>query len=316
MQRFLHDVMNTKTKGYLLGAVAAASYGMNPLFALPLYQAGMDTDSVLFFRYLLAIPILGIMVKLRGRSFRVGLRAAPLLVVMGLLLAMSSLTLFMSYHYMDAGVASTLLFVYPMLVALIMVLFFHEKLTLNTVFCLCLALIGIGLLYKGEDGATLNPMGMLMVMISALSYAIYIVGVNRPPLNSIPTISMTFYVILAGLFLFVLKTRFCTALTIPMHVWEWGNLLALAVLPTVVSFLCTTQAVQYIGATPTAILGVLEPVTALFLGVLVFDESFTARTLGGVLLIILAVALVIVGGNFTHQLVRFRRLFPRLKRRK
>ena len=310
MQRFLHDVMNTKTKGYLLGAVAAASYGMNPLFALPLYQAGMDTDSVLFFRYLLAIPILGIMVKLRGRSFRVGLRAAPLLVVMGLLLAMSSLTLFMSYHYMDAGVASTLLFVYPMLVALIMVLFFHEKLTLNTVFCLCLALIGIGLLYKGEDGATLNPMGMLMVMISALSYAIYIVGVNRPPLNSIPTISMTFYVILAGLFLFVLKTRFCTALTIPMHVWEWGNLLALAVLPTVVSFLCTTQAVQYIGATPTAILGVLEPVTALFLGVLVFDESFTARTLGGVLLIILAVALVIVGGNFTHQLVRFRRLFP------
>ena len=139
-----------------------------------------------------------------------------------------------------------------------------RQLTLNTIFCLCLALIGIGLLYKGEDGATLNTTGMLMVLISALSYAIYIAGVNRPPLNNIPTISMTFYVLVAGLFLFVAKTRFCTSLSLPEHLWEWGNLLALAVLPTTVSFLCTTQAVQYIGATPTAILGVLEPVTALF----------------------------------------------------
>lgn len=195
-------------------------------------------------------------------------------------------------------------------------IFFHERLTLNTIFCLCLALIGIGLLYKGEDGATLNTTGMLMVLISALSYAIYIAGVNRPPLNNIPTISMTFYVLVAGLFLFVAKTRFCTSLSLPEHLWEWGNLLALAVLPTTVSFLCTTQAVQYIGATPTAILGVLEPVTALFIGVLVFDEAFTVRTAGGVVLIILAVALVIAGGNFTHQLVRFRHLFPRLKRRK
>lgn len=308
--------MNTKTKGYLLGAVAAASYGMNPLFALPLYRAGMNTDDVLFFRYLLAIPILGIMVWLRGRSFRVEAKAIPLLAVMGLLVAMSSLTLFLSYHYMDAGIASTLLFVYPMMVALIMVFFFHERLTLNTIFCLCLALIGIGLLYKGEDGATLNTTGMLMVLISALLYAIYIAGVNRPPLNNIPTISMTFYVLVAGLFLFVAKTRFCTSLSLPEHLWEWGNLLALAVLPTTVSFLCTTQAVQYIGATPTAILGVLEPVTALFIGVLVFDEAFTVRTAGGVVLIILAVALVIAGGNFTHQLVRFRHLFPRLKRRK
>lgn len=118
--------MNTKTKGYLLGAVAVASYGMNPLFALPLYRAGMNTDDVLFFRYLLAIPILGIMVWLRGRSFRVEAKAIPLLAVMGLLVAMSSLTLFLSYHYMDAGIASTLLFVYPMMVALIMVFFFTK----------------------------------------------------------------------------------------------------------------------------------------------------------------------------------------------
>ena len=62
--------MNVKAKGYVLGVIAAATYGMNPLFALPLYEAGMNPDSVLFFRYLFAIPVLGAMIKLRGRDFK------------------------------------------------------------------------------------------------------------------------------------------------------------------------------------------------------------------------------------------------------
>ena len=112
--------MNAKTKGYLLGMIAAASYGMNPLFALPLYKAGLDPDSVLFFRYMFAIPILGIMLKARGRGFGLRRREVLPLIVMGVLVAVSSLTLFLSYNYMEAGIASTILFVYPILVALIM----------------------------------------------------------------------------------------------------------------------------------------------------------------------------------------------------
>ena len=119
--------MNAKVKGYTLGAIAAATYGMNPLFALPLYSDGMDADSVLFFRYLLAIPILGIMIKARGRSFRLNRKEILPLIVLGLLVAASSLTLFLSYNYMDAGIASTILFVYPIMVALIMALVFKEK---------------------------------------------------------------------------------------------------------------------------------------------------------------------------------------------
>ena len=120
--------MNPKAQGYFIGALAAVTYGTNPLFALPLYSAGMDPDSVLFFRYLFAIPILGAMIRLRGRSFRVRRAEIPLLAGMGILVALSSLALFLSYNYMDAGIASTLLFVYPILVALIMAFGFHEKL--------------------------------------------------------------------------------------------------------------------------------------------------------------------------------------------
>ena len=269
--------MNAKAKGYILGSIAAASYGMNPLFALPLYKAGMDPDSVLFFRYLFAIPLLGIMIKARGRSFKIQRKETFPLIIMGLLVALSSLTLFLSYNYMAAGIASTLLFVYPIMVALIMAMVFKEKLALQTIVCMLLALGGIGLLYKSEDGSTLSLIGTLLVFASSLSYAIYIVGINQTSLKNVATLKVTFYVLLFGLSLFVARLLYSGVLNTPDQWYLWANLLALAVFPTAISFLCTTGAIQYIGSTPTAILGALEPVTAIFFGIAVFGESLTVR---------------------------------------
>ena len=304
--------MNAKAKGYILGSIAAASYGMNPLFALPLYKAGMDPDSVLFFRYLFAIPLLGIMIKARGRSFKIQRKETFPLIIMGLLVALSSLTLFLSYNYMAAGIASTLLFVYPIMVALIMAMVFKEKLALQAIVCMLLALGGIGLLYKSEDGSTLSLIGTLLVFASSLSYAIYIVGINQTSLKNVATLKVTFYVLLFGLSLFVARLLYSGVLNTPDQWYLWANLLALAVFPTAISFLCTTGAIQYIGSTPTAILGALEPVTAIFFGIAVFGESLTVRESFGLVMIIVAVTLVIAGGNITSQLVRFRKLFPRL----
>ena len=304
--------MNAKAKGYILGSIAAASYGMNPLFALPLYKAGMDPDSVLFFRYLFAIPLLGIMIKARGRSFKIQRKETFPLIIMGLLVALSSLTLFLSYNYMAAGIASTLLFVYPIMVALIMAMVFKEKLALQTIVCMLLALGGIGLLYKSEDGSTLSLIGTLLVFASSLSYAIYIVGINQTSLKNVATLKVTFYVLLFGLSLFVARLLYSGVLNTPDQWYLWANLLALAGFPTAISFLCTTGAIQYIGSPPTANLGALEPVTAIFFGIAVFGESLTVRESFGLVMIIVAVTFVIAGGNITSQLVRFRKLFPRL----
>ena len=304
--------MNAKAKGYILGSIAAASYGMNPLFALPLYKAGMDPDSVLFFRYLFAIPLLGIMIKARGRSFKIQRKETFPLIIMGLLVALSSLTLFLSYNYMAAGIASTLLFVYPIMVALIMAMVFKEKLALQTIVCMLLALGGIGLLYKSEDGSTLSLIGTLLVFASSLSYAIYIVGINQTSLKNVATLKVTFYVLLFGLSLFVARLLYSGVLNTPDQWYLWANLLALAVFPTAISFLCTTGAIQYIGSPPTPTLGAMGPATAVFFGIAVFGESLTVRESFGLVMIIVAVTFVIAGGNITSQLVRFRKLFPRL----
>ncbi len=175
-----------------------------------------------------------------------------------------------------------------------------------------LALGGIALLYKGEDGSVLSLTGVILVIASALSYAIYIVAVNRPLLREIATLKLTFYVLVFGLSLFLVRVDFGASLRVVDTWYLWGNLVALAVFPTAISFLCTTQAIQYIGSTPTAILGALEPLTAVFFGVTVFGEPLTVRVGCGIMMIVFAVTIIVAGSNVTTYLVRFRKLFPKL----
>lgn len=307
---------NQKLKGYLLGAIAAATYGMNPLFAKPLYENGLSMDTVLFYRYVMAVPVIALMIKLRGRSFKLQRKAVFPLIVMGVLLSISSLTLFYSYTYMDAGLASTLLFIYPVLVAVIMAVVFKEKISRQTVICIIMALAGIVLLSRGSDGKGLNPIGVAIVMVSSVTYAIYLVAVNQwKVLKEMPTVQLTFYALLFSTVILFGKTGFGMHLQ-PITQWyEWLLLLCLAILPTVVSFLATTQAIHYIGPTPTAILGSLEPLTAVVFGVLVFHEVFTSRLVLGMLLIITAVTIIVSKGNFATYLLRFRKLFPKLKKK-
>ena len=292
---------NNKTKGFILGAIAAASYGMNPLFTLPLYSAGMSVDTVLFYRYSLAVIVLGIMMKFQKQSFAIKRVDVLPLCIMGLLFAFSSLFLFMSYNYMDAGIASTILFVYPVLVAIIMAVVFKEKVSPITMFSIALAFVGISMLCKSPGGQTLSLVGITFVFLSSLSYAIYIVGVNRSSLKDMPIAKLTFYVLLFGLSVYVVRLQFCTELQVIPTPMLWINAVSLAVFPTVISLVTMTKAIHYIGSTPTAILGALEPVTALFFGVLVFGEQLTPRIILGILMVITAVTLILGGKSLLKK---------------
>lgn len=304
-----------ETKGYLFAALAAASYGTNPIFAKPLYADGMNPDTVLLFRYAFGILLLGVVMAYNGvrrhdlrAAFQVSRHSLPQLVLLGILMALSSLTLFVSYNYMPVGIASTLLFTYPILVAVIMTLVFHERMSWLVVACLLLACTGIGLLCKtggtpGDvplttDNGSNTPfspfmIGVLLVLLSSLSYAIYLVGLNKTRVRTIASMPVTFYVLCFGLLLFVWRVAFSTPFTWPQHPVMWLNLLALGLLPTVVSLVLTALAIQRIGSTQTALFGALEPVTAVVLGILFLGESLNLRELAGMLLIFVSVTLVV-----------------------
>ena len=294
--------MDKRLKGTLFGAVAAITYGTNPLFSLPLYEYGMSTGSILFYRYVFAVVLLGIILKVRGESLAIKKKEVLPLFVLGILFAMSSWLLYKSFLYMDAGIACTILFVYPVMVALIMTLFFKEKASWLTYGCICLTMVGIAMLYDGGQAAV-SRTGLILVVLSSLCYAIYIVGVNRSVLKDMPAGKMTFWSILFGLLVFVVGTGFFTGLqAIPPTLSGWGSVLGSAIFPTVISIMFINISIKNIGATFAAILGALEPVTALVIGVSVFDEQLTARVVIGAALILIAVSLVAGGKPLLQKL--------------
>jgi drug/metabolite transporter (DMT)-like permease len=286
-------------KGVICGILAAVCYGTNPFGALPLYEEGVNTSSVLFYRFSMAVVMLGVMLLVERKSFRINRQELIVLGSLGLLFSASCITYYESFLLMDAGIASTILFVYPVMVAGIMALFFKERITFSTVTAILLALGGIGLLYQGDGETSLSTMGIILVILSALCYAIYIVVVNQSSIR-MSSLKLTFYVLFICMFV-LLAYSFTSSdlhLQLPPSPRAWFYACWLGLVPTILSLVLMTIAVHEVGATPTAIMGALEPLTAVAIGVLVFGEALTVQLVIGIVLILSAVLLIVLGKNF------------------
>lgn len=300
--------MNQRFKGVFCGVIAAIAYGTNPLFSLPLYAEGLTPGSVLFYRYGIGALILGAILLARGESLKINKKEILPLMMFGVLFAFSSLTLYRSFLYMDAGVASTILFIYPVLVAVIMAVFFRERASWLTYGCIALALAGIALLYRGDGQTALNATGLALVALSSLLYAVYIVAVDHSPVRTMPSGKMTFWALAFGWLVFVASTRFMTELQpVPPTAIGWTCVLGVALLPTIISLLFINISIKNIGPTSAAIIGALEPVTALVIGIFVFHEQITLRIATGALMILIAVIFVVSGRSIFGYLSKKQR---------
>ena len=302
---FLHSMnsikSNKKVFGTICGILAAVFYGTNPLGALKLYEQGMTTSSVLFCRFGMAWIIVSIILIFKKENLKVSKREFITLTALGLLFIASSMTLYSSFKYIAAGVASTLLFTYPIMTAVIMALLFKEKITFKTIAAIVLSLVGVILLYWSDEGGTLNLTGVILVLVSALTYAIYIIVVNRCPLE-MSSFKINFYVIgycTLGMAVFALLSG--NPIQIPQNATSWFYALWLAIVPATLSLVLMVYASKYVGATPTAILGALEPLTAVLIGIFVFSESFGLNLAIGIALILSAVVITAYSPKLTSK---------------
>ncbi len=281
--------------GTINGVIAAASYGTNPLFALPLYSRGMGVNSVLFFRYSIAVILYGVwLVCFKRISLNLAKNEIIPVFLLGLMFSLSSLTLFEAFNYIEAGIACTILFIYPVLVAVMMAIFYKEKLTGIIAAAIGLTSCGILLLYNGKPGTSLNLHGIALVIASAFLYAFYIICVKKNKvIKSIRAPKLSFYVMLFGLIVYIYNLNFCTLLQIPQSPFMWLCVICLSIFPTIISLETITIAIKLIGSTTTAILGALEPLTAIFFGILFFNEHLTLRITLGIILILSGVLLII-----------------------
>lgn len=285
-------------KGILFAIISSGTFGLIPLFSIPLMQGGMSEPSVLFYRFLLSsLLMLGICL-IRRENLKITLKQAYSIFWLGLLYAATALFLIYSYRYIPSGIATTIHFMYPIAVSFIMMMFFKEK--RSTVLLLAAVLSVIGVVCMCWTGGDIQLVGLLVAGATVVTYSFYIVGVNQSKVGRMTAEVLTFYIVFAGTIVFFLFALVNGEVgTIPDMPSFW-RLLALAFLCTVVSDFTLVLAIKMVGSTTTSILGSMEPVVAVLVGILYFSEGFSIYSLVGILLIIVSVVMVVVQKSKTE----------------
>ncbi|WP_029903069.1 DMT family transporter [Prevotella sp. 10(H)] len=285
-----------KTKGIVFALISSGTFGLIAFFSIPLMKAGMQAPSILLFRCILSVLMIGAVCLIRKKDIKISPKAAVQLLFLGLLYTMTAMGLLYAYNYISSGVVTTIHFLYPISVACMMIIFFKEKLSRNLLFAALLSLLGVGLLSWNDEGF-INTRGLLAVLMIVFTYSIYIVWLNSPEIKKLESEVVTFYVMLFGGFIFAVLAYSTTGIQLVTDVPSILNLLGLSLFATVISNLTLVLAVKYAGSTITSILGSLEPVVATVVGVFHFGEPFGWNSLFGLLIIIGAVLLVVLTGK-------------------
>ena len=298
-QEVMKKILHTDKRllfGYIAGIVAGVSYGTNPLFGKALLESGVPILVMLFFRYAFAAGFLAVLMGFKKESFLAKRRELGLLILLGIFFAGSSLTLFCSYEFIPSGLATTLVYLYPAIVALIMV-FLRIYPSWQTWLAISATFGGILLLSTPSGDVLIRIPGILLAIGSALCYSFYLVIVNRSKrIRNVSEHTLTLYSLVTGAVLFaaIRAAQGGSMLEGIDTLGDWGNLIGLAIIPTMVSMLTIAISSRYIGPTKTAVLGVFEPLTAILIGTLMFGETLTAKMAIGIAICVAVVVFMIV----------------------
>ena len=277
--------MKDIVKGYLCAFISAFTYGLIPLFMIPIKkEESFSVDATLFYRFLIASGAIVFFLFYQKERLRISFREGLIMSLLGILYALSAEFLFLAYDYLSPGIASTIFFSYPIIVALVLILFYKEKLTIPTLLSLLLVVVGVGVL-SIKKGEALNYIGLGNSLLGALVYALYILIVNKVRIES-SGVKISFYSMLFSSLYFLVKSLLLRE-SITISSWALaGDLTLFAIITTSLSLVTLVYAVRYIGSTPTAIMGAFEPIVAVLISVGLFGEQLTpSLVIGGMVII-------------------------------
>lgn len=287
-------IQNKKVIGYILALVSAAAFGLNPLFVLPIKASSVPLDVTLFYRFVIGFSLIAIFLLIKKQDLSIRRHDVPKLLFMGLMYALSSEFLFMGYDALSAGIASTVLYTYPMILALILYFGFREKISNSTKLSMLLAFLGVAVLGWEKSEFRFNYYGVFIVLMSGLVYSIYMVMVNKGHLQ-LSGIKITMYSLLCSSFYFGTKSIILGhSFALPNIEWI-GFVIAFSLVTTVISIACLVYAITLVGSTSTAILSAFEPIVAVVVSVSLFNEKIGWQLTLGIILVIAAVCIHILG---------------------
>ena len=288
--------MDKQTLGLINGIISGISFGLIPLFSIPVIAAGMDNVSILVYRFLFgSLAMLG-MLLLKKTDLRVSLSELCRIAILSLFYIGTALATLECYHYLSSGIATAFVYTDPIWCAIIGLIFLGDRFSLKLTSSCLFATLGV-MMMTGvftEDG-TFSALGLFWGLLSGLSYALYLIFVPRLRLKRIPSLKLTFYVFFIGMLILaayaILKEGNIEIVTNPTC---WTNLILLGLIPTALSNICVTMSLRLVDSTIVAILGAFEPLTAMVIGIVILGDSWSIMSLGGTFLILLAVAMLTI----------------------
>lgn len=292
-------------KGIIFALISSGTFGLVPLFCLPLMVGSLRPEgaaiigipTILFYRFLFSSITMGGLCLWKKVCLKISPKELLWVFILALLYAGTAKYLVDSYEYIASGLSTTLHFLYPIFVSIVMIVFYKEKKSLSLLVASILSIIGVALMcIHGEHSPALFK-GLALSGITIFTYGLYIVGLNKSPVASLPFETLTFYVLLMGCLIFFAYALATTSIQAIPLVSDWVNLVLLGFFATFISDLCLVLAVKYAGSTITSILGSMEPLVAVVVGSLFFNEHFGLSSAVGFILVLGAVTIVIVSSQ-------------------
>lgn len=296
LQLFCTKHMNRQLRGVVNGIISGVSFGMIPLFSIPVIAAGMDNVSILVYRFLFGSAAMLAILLLRKTNMRVSLSELLRIVLLAIFYITTALATLECYKYLSSGIATALVYTDPIWCALIGLAFLGDKFSIKLTSSILLASLGVMMMTGVFSGdGTFSMIGLLLGLASGLAYGIYLILVPRLKVKHIASLKLTFYVFFTGMWLLIAYSLMTNGGVEEVPDSScWLDLALLGLIPTAISNICVTVSLKLIDSTIVAILGAFEPLTAMVVGVVILGEPLGFIGVVGGMLILVAVAILTI----------------------
>ena len=272
-------------KGYIYTALSAIIFGLMPLLTKIIIARGATSLTIPFFRVFYVTIVLFFVLKIK--KIDVHLEKRDLLSAMLTSIFGSGLTIIIlneSYNYVDTGIATSLHFLYPLFVAILCCFFYGEKIKKKQILSLSFALVGIICFMSKGNGSLF---GYFLAIASGLTYAFYLVKMDKSGLVKMNALKLSFYLALFTTIEIFTMNLFMQEVVFKMDVLSYALLLVLALSSSFLATVLLQKGVLLLGSTRASFICLLEPVTSMIVGILWLNEALTFnKGLGGLAIII------------------------------
>lgn len=279
-------------KGILYAFLSSAAFGIMPILARIAYANGSNPTTVLIFRFLISTLILFLFLKFNNVNIKLNKEQTALLLSIGMIgYTVTTQTLFISYSYLGAGLATTLHFIYPVVVCITGIIFFKNKMSNKKIVSLLLAILGVYSLVAFKNN-TLNILGVSLALFSGISYGLTMIVLNLNLIKNLDNRVITMYICFGSTIGMLFYGLISNSIIWNFNFTAIGCYLGISIISTIVSMLLLLKAIRIIGVSSSSILGTFEPIVSIFLGALLLGEKLSLALLIGSALILISTTIL------------------------